>query len=411
MSLVSELDVWSSRFFKSGELLRRLLEDLTINYKDTSIPDLVKFVTDAERTQSYVWTYIDYCFRTPIFRTFQWLDFSLKLNRDLWNLIAKDKGKEGEWFLNSLTIHLLKEYVLVWSRIMVSLDETMSSSGVKKQGELPKPIRDVLGSDLVNGAALADLKGIASELKAFYVLVDKRKPFLPFSIMQSPIIPSYVRPGTSSGDLYLFEENLVVDVKSGRLDGKTGLPTYYYGKNANLSKDLKRISDMHRLYGIRKGIGVVAEDEEYIHLAIYVPWRRWRREEPLLCLKSPKLPLLVYMNNIKGTGVSHHRVNIERGKVKLTVNAYDLREKPHAEELNITLSFLNNQEVKIEGRIARDNENPRKVALEFTMDSSNMKNSAVTDSKSGKQVILAKLLVQYEKRGVELDYPLLSVTD
>jgi len=94
--------------------------------------------------------------------------------------------------------------------------------------------------------------------------------------MQAPITPSYIGSGSASGDFYSFEENLVVDVKTGRLD--EGFPIYCYGKNrkkVNLSRDLKNISDIHKLYGIRKGIGFIAGDGDYIYLAIYVPWRYW----------------------------------------------------------------------------------------------------------------------------------------
>lgn len=119
-----------------------------------------------------------------------------------------------------------------------------------------------------------------------------------FSIMQAPVVPSVIRL-TASGDLSLLEENLVIDVKSGWfIDTKsTGkLPTYYYGENRNLSTDLGRCSDLRRLYGIRRGVGVVAEDEKEktIHIAVYVPWRRWGSSGPLLYLKSTKLPFLIY---------------------------------------------------------------------------------------------------------------------
>jgi hypothetical protein len=46
-------------------------------------------------------------------------------------------------------------------------------------------------------------------------------------------------------------------------------------QKVNLSRDLKNISEMHKLYDIRKGIDFIAEDGDYIYLAIYVPWRYW----------------------------------------------------------------------------------------------------------------------------------------
>jgi hypothetical protein len=107
--------------------------------------------------------------------------------------------------------------------------------------KLSERIKSILGLD-IQESEIKDVKGLVSELQASYVLIDHGKSFLPFSIMQSPITPSYVRPGSASGDLYLFEENLVVDVKTGWLDSRTGLPTYCYGKGCkkvSLSKDLK----------------------------------------------------------------------------------------------------------------------------------------------------------------------------
>ncbi|RLG79762.1 MAG: hypothetical protein DRO13_05305 [Thermoprotei archaeon] len=165
--------------------------------------------------------------------------------------------------------------------------------------------------------------------------------------MQAPITPSYIRPGASSGDLYLFEENLVVDVKGGHLDSKTGLPTYYY-KDSNLSQDLKKISDLRYLYGIRKGIGVVAEDEDYIHLAVYVPWRRWRVDGPLLYLKSAKLPLLVYMQRFRDRGIEPHKAHIQGNKLGIYVEAYVLSNAKVKEEA-ISLEILGrNNSLKIE---------------------------------------------------------------
>jgi hypothetical protein len=168
-------------------------------------------------------------------------------------------------------------------------DNECPTREAKKDKELRKRVNGVLECD-IQDHEIEDIKGLESELKASYVLIDHHKSFLPFSIMQAPITPSYIKPGSASGDLYLFEENLVVDIKTGNewleLDGKTMLPTYYY--KGGLSKDLKKIGNMRNLYGIRKGIGVIAERGDYIYLAIYVPWRDWRVQGLLLLLKSLK---------------------------------------------------------------------------------------------------------------------------
>jgi len=283
--------VWRKRFFETGELLSTLYTELMNKYKGKAIQDLLLYASLAEKAEAYVWTYIDYGIRTPIYRTLQWLTLAFP-DRDEWGeIIESCKSREEEWmiraFINDLTVHMRKEYTLVWSMIMNTLHEELKSQG----GKLREQIKSILSLD-IEEREIADVKGLESELKASFVLIDHGKSFLPFSIMQAPITPSYMGPGTASGDLYLFEENLVVDVKTGRLDGKTGLPTYCYGKNCRkgLSGDLKNISDMHRLYGIRKGIGVIAENGDYIYLAIYVPWRNWRIQGPLLQLKSAKPP-------------------------------------------------------------------------------------------------------------------------
>jgi len=169
----------------------------------------------------------------------------------------------------------------MWSQILRGTDKETLREALKKL------LGEEIEKDEFFEKALDDVPGLANELLACYVLVDHKKPFLPFAIMQAPITPSYIKPGAASGDLYLFEENLVVDVKRGWVDSETGYPTYYYGEKG-LSHDLKSISDLHALYGIRKGIGVVAEDEDSIYFAVYVPWRRWQRDGPLLFLKSVK---------------------------------------------------------------------------------------------------------------------------
>jgi len=52
--------------------------------------------------------------------------------------------------------------------------------------------------------------------------------------MQAPITPSHIRPGASLGDLYLFEENLIVDIKGGFIDPQTKIPTHIIGRKTNL---------------------------------------------------------------------------------------------------------------------------------------------------------------------------------
>ena len=414
-------DVWRKRFFETGELLNTLYTELMNKYKGRVIQDLLLYASHAEKAQAYVWTYIDYGIRTPIYRTLQWLTLAFP-NRDEWGEIIKScKSREEKGviraFINDLTVHMRKEYTLVWSMIMNTLYEELKSG----DGKLREHIKSILNLD-IQDREIADVKGLESELKASYVLVDHGKPFLPFSIMQAPITPSYMGPGSASGDLYLFEENLVVDVKTGWLDGKTGLPTYCYSKDCKkgLSGDLKDISDMHKLYGIRKGIGVVAEDRDYIYLAIYVPWRRWRVQGPLLLLKSAKLPFIIYMNNIEYAdekkGVKPHEAVIEGNKLRLTISAYDIREQISSEEkekgisgIDVTLEFPGDPGVQVKGVTSWSERDDKKFTMEFEVEVDKVKKSII--EYGGRRIIMARLLVKHGETGDGLIYPVLAVTE
>ncbi len=324
--------VWHNKFFEVAEIIRRFYEHILKEYGGR-LSNLLRFSTLAEKAQLYPWTYIDYGFRVPIYRTMQWLNFNVDID---WRTIARGSG-ERRAFAIDLYKHILKEYTLTWSNILgITSDRRVKETLSNIIKEVLKMDREPIEED---PGAFGDLSGLGYELKACYVLIDHSKPFLPFSLMQAPITPSYIRPGASSGDLYLFEENLVVDVKRGYLDSKTGLPTYYYNRDDNLPKDLKKISNLRYLYGIRKGIGVVAEDENYIHLAIYVPWRRWGVENPLLYLKSIKLPLLVYMQRFRDRGIEPHKARIQGDKLSIYVEAYMLTDA-EVEEETISLDIL-----------------------------------------------------------------------
>jgi len=316
--------VWHNRFSEVAEILRRFYEHVMKEYGGR-LSNLLRFSTLAEKAQFYPWTYIDYGFRVPVYRTMQWLNFNIDID---WKVIIGG-SIERRTFVIELYKHILKEYTLTWSSILAI------TSNEKVKETLSNIIKEVLKMDKEpieeNPEAFGDLSGLGYELKACYVLIDHNKPFLPFSLMQAPITPSYIRPGASSGDLYLFEENLVVDVKRGYLGSKTGLPVYFY-KGRNLSQDLKKISKLHYLYGIRKGIGVVAEDENYIYLAVYVPWRNWRVEGPLLYLRSTKLPLLVYMQRFKDGGIEPHKARIQGSKLGIYIEAYVLSDTEVKEE-------------------------------------------------------------------------------
>ncbi len=202
----------------------------------------------------------------------------------------------------------------------------------KRRETLSNIIKDVLGMEeepiKSDPGAFGDLAGLSNEFKACYVLIDHRRPFLPFSIMQAPITPSHIRPGIASGDLYLFEENLVIDVMRGHfLGGEQKIPSA-----GNLREEVEKIIEGSRwLFGIRKGIGVVLEEEDYIHLAVYVPWRDL--SSPLVHLKSLKLPFLIYMNNVKEEGVEPHEARVEGDAVQLTIKAFMLADRVGVDKL------------------------------------------------------------------------------
>jgi len=274
-------------------------------------PALFGFVSNAEQSQEYYWKYVDYGIRVPVYRTMQWIGFKLDGSIKVKRQLAR--------FLTELNKHVIKEYTIAWSTLLgyIGRRENEVKEGLKslfRDGS----IHD--GKDL--DASVKDITGLRYELLACYVLADHGKAFLPFSIMQAPVIPSYVKSGIASGDLYIFEENLIVDIKKGEIGSrKHSAPTYYYGKNNNLLSDLKRVSNIRHLYGIRKGIGVVAEDRYGdIHLAIYVPWR----DGPLLHMKSTKLPLFIYMNRIGFDGIKPHDAVIKDNSVSIIIEAHQL---------------------------------------------------------------------------------------
>lgn len=307
---------WYIRFLQVADILKRFYEHVLKAYHNDILMDTLKFVTSTEKIQNYPWTYIDYGFRVPVYRTIQWLSLARSIN---WSAVVNVKRSNAvKGFIANLYKHLSKEYISVWSTVLSYLYE--------EKKELSNIIKDVLKWDKepieVDKGAFEDLKGLRGELEACYVLIDHGKSFLPFSIMQAPMTPSYIRPGASSGDLYLFEENLVVDVKMGYLNKRTKLPIYYYGKRKNLFNDLKNVENLSYLYGIRKGIGVVAEDKDCIHLAVYVPWRRTFEEGPLLFLRSSKLPLLTYIHR----DMQLHEIYLQNLKFSIKIYAYQLKD-------------------------------------------------------------------------------------
>jgi hypothetical protein len=382
--------------------------------KEKVVFDLLKFVTLAEKSQNYLWTYIDYGIRVPIYRTLQWVSISIPNN------IKNKLSKTSRSLLDELSIHVLKEYTLIWSMILDSLYNYCENN----KNELTKYFRDELGLDIVRDMdsksekfpAIEDLKGVSAELKAIYVLIDHKKPLLPFSIMQSPIIPSHIRPGRASGDLYLFEENLVVDIKTSNAI-EDGFPTYYIGRR-NLRDDLNGIGRLQHLYGIRKGIGVVADDGVFIRLAVYVPWRDIR--SPLLDLSSPRLPLVIYMNNIGEMGVNLHKLEVRGDEVEIIITGYELgRDLTNRdvvfEEItsdDVLLEFPKNG-LLLHGKVERNPEDRRTLTIKFKSEQSKLRDAI---EQAGEiKTVQARLVVtyKYKKQNKEnknrVEYPVIAL--
>jgi hypothetical protein len=390
------------RFTKTSQLLSYLYAGLVKEDKEKIVFNLLKFASLAEKSQNYLWTYVDYGIRVPIYRTLQWLSIFLPNNNN------KDKlSKMLSSFLDELSIHVLKEYTLVWSVILDSLYHYCENN----EDELIKYFRDELGLDITRDIdpnskkipAIEDLKkkGVGAELKAIYVLIDHEKPLLPFSIMQSPIIPSHIRPGRASGDLYLFEENLVVDIKTSNAI-EDGFPTYYIGSR-NLRKDLKGIGELRHLYGIRKGIGVVADDGVFIRLVVYVPWRDIK--SPLLDLSSPKLPLVIYMNNISEMGVNLHKLEVKDDEVEIIITGYELGrdlstgnvvfEEITSNDVLLKL-FKNKNELELRGEVERGSEDRRVLTIKFRGEQSKLRDFIVQVGEI--KAVQARLVVTYRYR-------------
>jgi hypothetical protein len=410
LDLSNVIDIWMKRFSETGQLLNSLYMELVKYDKVKIISDLIKFASFAEKSQTYIWTYIDYGIRVPIYRTLQWLSTSLpngiKLTRD---------------FLDELSIHILKEYTLMWGMILDFLYNYYKNN----KDELIKYFRDELSLDITRDIdpeskkipAIEDLKGVSAELKALYVLIDHKKPLLPFSIMQSPIIPSHIRPGRASGDLYLFEENLVVDIKTSNAI-EDGFPTYYIGRR-NLRDDLDGIGRLQHLYGIRKGIGVVADDGIFIRLAVYVPWRDIK--SPLLDLSSPRLPLLIYVNNIGEKGVNPHKLEVRGDEVEIIITGYELgrdltnRDVVFEEITNddILLEFPKNG-LLLHGEVERNPENRRALTIKFKSEQGKLRNIIMQAGEI--KAIQARLVVYYtyqkqnEKNKNKVGYPVIALT-
>jgi len=309
---MGEMQHWGLRFHNLAKVLEEFWNSFYRKHSaDSTLAPMVNFVWGVEYGQSFPWVYIDYGFRAPIYRALQWLTVNLGFHIPYQTQFQAPRlRRKHARAIYNVVKTLRKEYLYAWSYILDVMYE--GTKWIREKGKMPTIERlsedlEVLSNLLskycgfaqppheVDPGAFGDVKGISSELKALYILVDHDKPVLPLSIMQAPLTPSPIIPGAPSGDLYLFEENIIVDVKGERLRNPR-----------ELMRALKRGSDLERLYGIRKGVGVVYEENgggcRGIVFEVYVPWRGM---SPLLRLCSAKPPVLLYP------------LLIERGKFRL----------------------------------------------------------------------------------------------
>jgi len=310
---MSEVQGWGVRFQNLAKVLEEFWNSFYRKHSaDSTLAPMVNFVWGVEYGQNFPWVYIDYGFRAPIYRALQWLTVNLGfyIPYQMQFRAPQPRGERARAIYDVVKT-LRKEYLYAWSYILDTVYE--GTKWTREKGKMPAVRQLSEDLEVLSGllskhcgftqpphktdpGAFGDVKGISSELKALYVLVDHDKPVLPLSIMQAPMTPSPIIPGALSGDLYLFEENIIVDVKGERLKNQS-----------ELMRALKKSSNLERLYGIRKGVGVVYEESSCeckgIVFKVYVPRRGYGT--PLLSLNSVKPPVLLYP------------LLIERGEFKL----------------------------------------------------------------------------------------------
>jgi len=312
---MDEVQHWGLRFQNLAKVLEEFWNSFYRKHSSNpTVVSMVNFVWGVEYGQNFPWVYIDYGFRAPIYRALQWLTVNLGFPIPYQTQFQAPRlQREHTRAIYDVVKTLRKEYLYAWSYILDVMYE--GTKFARRQSKRKMPTIKRLSDDLevlsgllskycgfaqpphkTDPGAFGDVKGISSELKALYVLVDHNKPVLPLSIMQAPMTPSPIIPGALSGDLYLFEENIIVDVKGERLRNQS-----------ELMRALKKSNNLERLYGIRKGVGVVYEENgdecRGIVFKVYVPRRGYGT--PLLSLNSVKPPVLLYP------------LLIERGEFKL----------------------------------------------------------------------------------------------
>jgi hypothetical protein len=176
---------------------------------------------------------------------------------------------------------------------------------------------------------------------------------------------------------------------------------------------------LQHLYGIRKGIGVVADDGVFIRLAVYVPWRDIR--SPLLDLSSPRLPLVIYMNNIGEMGVNLHKLEVRGDEVEIIITGYELgRDLTNRdvvfEEItsdDVLLEFPKNG-LLLHGEVERNPENRRVLTIKFKSEQGKLRNIIMQAGEI--KAIQARLVVYYtyqkqnEKNKNKVGYPVIALT-
>jgi len=209
---MSEVQGWGVRFQNLAKVLEEFWNGFYRKHSaNPTVAPMVKFVSNVEYGQNFPWVYVDYGFRAPIYRALQWLTINLGFYIPYQaQFQAPRLRREHARAIYDVVKTLRKEYLYAWSYILDVMYE--GTKWIREKGKMPTIERlsndlEVLNSLLskycgfaqppheIDPGAFGDVKGISSELKALYVLVDHDKPVLPLSIMQAPMTPSPISPG------------------------------------------------------------------------------------------------------------------------------------------------------------------------------------------------------------------------
>jgi hypothetical protein len=107
---------------------------------------------------------------------------------------------------------------------------------------------------------------------------------------------------------------------------------------------------------------------------------------------------------------------IEGNKLRLTISAYDIRERVSSEEKKkgissegMTLEFPGDPGVQVKGTISWSKGDDKRFTMEFEVDAGKVEKSII--GYGGEQIVLARLVVKRGETGERLIYPVLAVAE